>query len=106
MKNLLITLFLVVATFYLLGEIADQFFVFHSHDFDYENPLIGGLIFCGVAGLLVLLGFCIAVSLFAALMLGLGAALVGVLFVGLHLFWPILFLFLIFYVVFDNKKSA
>ncbi|XOV80583.1 MAG: hypothetical protein ACFHVJ_06435 [Aestuariibacter sp.] len=106
MKNLVISIVLVIAIFYLVGNVADWFFMFHIHDLNFVEPLIAGIVLCGVAGFLILIGFLIAVSLFGALLFGFGAVLLGALFVGVNLFWPVLLLLLLVYLISDKKRAA
>lgn len=106
MKNVIISILLVVAICYLLGDLADWVYTFHYHDLDFVEPLIGGIILCAVAAFLIMIGFLIAVSLFGALLMGFGAVLLGALFIGVNLFWPILLLILLVYLISEKKQPA
>lgn len=106
MKKIMISLLLIIAIFYILDGVADWFVMFHFHDFQFVESLFGGIIVALVAGFLIMIGFLIAVSLVSALLIGFGAALVGALFIGINLFWPLLLLLLLIYLISDNKRVA
>ncbi len=106
MKNLLLTILIVIALCYLFGELSNHWFVLNWHHLDMTDPLIDFITLCVIAGVLILVGFFIAVSIVGALAIAFAAAFFGVLFVGLSIFWPILFLILIVYLVSGNKKAA
>ena len=105
MKNFLISLLVVLAVLYFWGELSQSWYLLHLTDVEIENPLVTLLVLCALAGGLILLGVLLTVSLLGALFLGFGAAVLAVLFVGIHLFWPLLFIALILYLVFGGKKQ-
>lgn len=106
MKNFLVSVLIVCGLIYIFGEMADHWFVFQLSGVDVIDPLVNFLVICGIAGLLIFIGFVIAVSLFGAVFIGLGAAFFGVLFVGLSVFWPILFIVLLVYLFSNSRKPA
>lgn len=106
MKKILVSLLLVIGVFYFVGELSDSWFIHQLGDIDIVDPVINLVLFCFIAAMLIMLGFFIAVSLLGAVVLGLIAAIFGVVFIGLHLFWPILFIILIVYLVVDGKQQS
>ena len=107
MKNFIITILVVLGIIYLFGELSDRWFVLHLDDMHISDSIIGMVIAGCVAAGLLLMGFLLAVSLLGALFLAFAAAALGVVFVGIHLFWPLLFIGLIIYlIVGGNKETA
>lgn len=106
MKTIVIAILLLTGIFYVCGELSEHWFVFHLDGVNFVDPLVNAIVFCAVAGVLILLGFLLAVSLIGALILGLGATLFGVFFIGLSLFWPVIFVVLIIYLVAGGGKQA
>jgi len=107
MKNVIVSILAVIGAIYLFGALSESWFIMHLDDVEIIDPLIKLIVFCCVAGGLILLGFLLTVSLLGALFLGFGAAVLAVFFVGIHLFWPILFFALIVYLIIgDDKRSA
>lgn len=106
MKNVIVTILLVFGVIYLFGELSESWFILHLDDIEIVDPLIKLIVFCAVAGGLILLGFLLTVSLIGALFLGLAGAILAVIFVGIHFFWPILFIALIIYLVSGGKSQA
>ena len=106
MKNLIITILCVFGVIYLFGALSESWLIMHLDDIEIIDPLVSLLVFCCVAGGLILLGFLLTVSLLGALLLGLGGAVLAVIFVGIHFFWPLLFVALIIYLVAGDKKQT
>lgn len=107
MKNLIITILCVFGVIYLFGAVSESWFIMHLQHIDIIDPLVSLMVFSCVAGGLILLGFLLTVSLLGALLLGLGGALLAVVFIGIHFLWPLLFVALIIYlVVGGNKQTA
>ena len=106
MKNLIISILCVFGVIYLFGALSESWVVMHLHDIDIIDPLISLLVFSCVAGGLILLGFLLTVSLLGALFLGLGGAVLAVVFIGIHFLWPLLFVALIIYLVAGGTKHT
>ncbi|MCC2607895.1 hypothetical protein [Planctobacterium marinum] len=106
MKTIVIAILILMGIFFVFGELSEHWFIFHLDGAYIVDPFINAIVFCVVAGALILMGFLLAVSLIGALILGLGAALFGVFFIGLSLFWPVLFIALILYLVAGGGKQA
>ena len=106
MKNLIITILCVFGVIYLFGALSESWFVIHLNDIEIVDPLVSLLVFCCVAGGLILLGFLLTVSLLGALFLGLGGAVLAMIFIGIHFLWPLLFIALIVYLVAGGSKQT
>ncbi|MEW9799609.1 hypothetical protein [Alteromonas sp. CYL-A6] len=91
MKNLFIALLIGIILINGLGALADNIFDMHivMAD-DLLNPLESVLVMSGVAVVLVIVGFIIAISLAGALFIGLFAGMIALLAVGISAFWPLL----------------
>lgn len=77
---------------------------FTYHDFE---PISSILVLTGIVAILVVVGFVIACSIFAAIALALIAAGIGLFVAGLSVFWPaILFTLVIFILVRDKQTPA
>lgn len=106
MKTLLIALFLLVGLTLLCDEPSFGWYALHLDGLPVLTPFLEGLVYFVVAGAILLFGLFLAVSIFGALLLGVGAVLFSILFIGIHMFWPILFLLLIIYLVAGGGKQA
>lgn len=106
MKNLIITILCVFGVIYLFGALSESWFVIHLNDIEIVDPLVSLMVFCCVAGGLILLGFLLTVSLLGALFLGLGGAVLAMIFIGIHFLWPLLFIALIVYLVAGGNKQT
>lgn len=106
MKNLIVSILVVFGVIYLLGAISESWFMMHLDNIEIIDPLIKLILFFCVAGGLVLLGVLLTVSLIGAVFLGLGAAIFAVIFAGIHLLWPVLFIGLIIYLVAGGNKQT
>lgn len=106
MKTLLIAVFLLVGLTLLCDEPSFGWYALQLDGLQMVAPFMEGLVFFIVAGALLLFGLFLAVSLFGALLLGFGAVLFSVLFIGLHMLWPILFLLLVIYLVAGGGKQT
>ena len=77
---------------------------FAKHDVE---PITSIIALTGVVAILVVVGFIIAFSLFAAIAFAFIAAGIGLFVAGLSVFWPvILFTLVIFLLVRDKQTSA
>ncbi|BDX07948.1 hypothetical protein [Planctobacterium marinum] len=106
MKTLLVAVLLLVGLTLLCDEPSFGWYAVHLDGLQMFEPFLEGLIFVIIAGALLLFGLFLAVSLVGALLLGFGAVLFSVLFIGLHMFWPILFLLLVIYLVAGGGKQT
>jgi hypothetical protein len=107
-KNITLAVLIAVVLTYSLGHIATDWLDLHlslaEHDL---NPVTSILGLTGLVAVLVIVGFIIAFSLFAAIAFVLIAAAIGVFVAGLSVFWPIvLFTIVIFLLVRDRKTPA
>ena len=91
LKNLLIAILVAILLTYSLGYIAsDVFDIQLSLDDQLMTPLASMAVFAGVAVLLVIAGFIVAVSVFGVLFFVFAAIFAGILIVGISAFWPML----------------
>lgn len=107
-KNLVLAVLIAIVLTYSLGHIATDWFDLHlslaNHTIDETTSILA---FSGLAVVLVIVGFIIALSIFAAVAFVLIAVAIGVFVAGISVFWPvILFALVIFLLVRDKKSSA
>jgi hypothetical protein len=107
-KNIILAVLIAIGLTYSLGHLATQWLDLHlsiaEHDFE---PITSILVLTGIVAILVVVGFVIAFSIFAAIAFVLIAAGVGLFVAGLSVFWPvILFTLVIFLLVRDKQTPA
>jgi hypothetical protein len=107
-KNIILALLIAIVLTYSLGHLTTQWLDLHisfaEHDFE---PVTSILAATGIVAILVVVGFIIAFSVFAAIAFGLIAAGIGLFVAGLSVFWPIiLFTVVIFLLVRDKQTPA
>ena len=107
-KHLILAVLIAIVLTYSLGHLATQWLDLHLFfaDRDFE-PIISILVLTGIVAILVVVGFVIAFSIFAAIAFVLIAAGIGLFVTGLSIFWPvILFTIVIFLLVKDKQTPA
>lgn len=107
-KNIILAVLIAIVLTYSLGQLSTQWLDLHlSFDgYDFE-PITSILVVTAVVAILVVVGFIIAFSIFAAIALALFAAGIGLFVAGLSVFWPvILFTLVIFLLVRDKQTPA
>lgn len=107
-KNIVLAVLITVVLTYSFGHIATDWFDLHlslaDHDLDETTSILA---FSGLAVILVIIGFIIALSIFAAIAIAVIAVGIGVFVAGMSVFWPVvLFALVIFLLVRDKKTSA
>ena len=107
-KNIILAVLIGMVLTYSLGHLATQWFDLHfffaEHNFE---PITSILVLTGIVAILVVVGFIIAFSIFAAMAFVLMAAGIGLFVAGLSVFWPIiLFTLVIFLLVRDKQTPA
>jgi hypothetical protein len=91
LKNLLIAILVAILLTYSLGYIASDLFDIQIQlDDRIMTPLASMAVLTGVAVLLVIAGFIVAVSVFGVLFFIFSAIFAGILIVGISAFWPML----------------
>ncbi|MGS2722034.1 hypothetical protein [Paraglaciecola aestuariivivens] len=107
-KNIILAVIIVAALTYGLGHIATDWFGMHLVLTDYDLDASSSLLAVVVAvAVMVIVGFIIAFSIVAAVGFAVIAALIGIVVVGLSVFWPfILVLCCILWLVRDKKTPA
>lgn len=106
MKTLLLFLLLIFVLSKIGGGWPLDWYSIHLYQFQIVDPLVEGIVFFAIAGALIMFGFLLAISLLGALLLATGAVLFSIVFIGLHMFWPVLLLLLIIYLVAGGGKQA
>nr|WP_246261482.1 hypothetical protein [Alteromonas ponticola] len=93
---------------YCLGDVANSWWgVNIVFDDEILSPFESVLTVAALGVLFVIIGFIIAVSLIGALIIGLGAAAIALLAMGVGAFWPILLVAAAIYVLCkDNSNHA
>jgi hypothetical protein len=107
-RNIVLAVLIAIVLTYSFGHVATDWFDVHlslaDHDLDAATSVLA---FCAMAVILVVIGFMIALSIFAAIAFILIAVAIGVFIAGLSVFWPvILFAIVIFLLVRDKKTPA
>ena len=107
-KNVILAVLIAIVLTYSLGHLATQWLDLHhffaEHDFE---PITSILALTGLVVILVVVGFIIAFSIFAAIAFVLIATGIGLFVAGFSVFWPvILFTIVIFLLVRDKQTPA
>ena len=107
-KNIMLAVLIAMVLTYSLGHLVTQWLDLHisfaKHDVE---PITSIIALTGVVAVLVVVGFIIAFSLFAAIAFAIIAAGMGLFVAGLSVFWPvILFTVVIFLLVRDKQTST
>lgn len=107
-RNIILAVLIAIVLTYSLGHLATQWLDLHLSIAEYDfEPITSILALTGIVAILVVVGFIIAFSLFAAIAFALIAAGIGMFITGLSVFWPvILFTLVIFLLVRDKQTSA
>jgi hypothetical protein len=107
-RNIILAVLIAIVLTYSLGHLVlqglDLHLSFGEHDFE---PFTSIPAVTGIVATLVVVGFLIAFSLFAAIAIAIITAGIGLFVVGLSVFWPvILFALVIFLLVRDKQTHA
>lgn len=107
-RNIILAVLIAIVLTYSLGHLAIQWLDVHlsfaEHDFE---PISSILAVTGIVAILVVVGFIIAFSLFAAMAFALLCAAIGLFVVGFSMFGPVvLFTLVIFLLVRDKATPA
>ncbi|WP_293748722.1 hypothetical protein [uncultured Paraglaciecola sp.] len=107
-KNIILAVLIAIVLTYSFGHLATQWLDLHLTFAEYDvEPISSILALTGVVAILVVVGFIIAFSIFAAIAFALIAAGIGIFVAGLSVFWPIiLFTLVIFLLVKDKQTPA
>ncbi|MCW8092691.1 hypothetical protein [Alteromonas sp. ASW11-130] len=108
MKNFLVAVVVALILAYGFGDIISEWrgmnIVFGD---EILSPIESVLAITAVGVVFVIIGFVIAVSLIGAIVIGLGAAAIALLAMGVSAFWPVLLLVaLIYFLRKDNTSGA
>ncbi|WP_339720881.1 hypothetical protein [uncultured Paraglaciecola sp.] len=107
-KNIVLAVLIAIVLTYSLGHLATQWLDLHFSFAEYDfEPITSILAVTAIVAILVVVGFIIAFSIFAAIIFALIAAVIGLFVAGLSVFWPvILFTLVIFLLVRDKQTPA
>tara|TARA_R110000868_G_scaffold18084_8_gene78387 strand:- start:963 stop:1295 length:333 start_codon:yes stop_codon:yes gene_type:complete len=107
-KNIILAVLIAIVLTYSLGHLAAQWLDLHLSFAEYDfEPITSILALTALVAILVVVGFIIAFSIFAAIAFALIAAGIGLFVAGLSVFWPvILFTLVIFLLVRDKQTPA
>ncbi|BBO26216.1 hypothetical protein AltI4_06040 [Alteromonas sp. I4] len=107
MKNLIIAILIAVLLSQALGGIGEEFFDLHiMMGDDLLSGSLEWIVMAGVCVLLVVVGFVVAISVAAAVGVAIVATLIGLLFAGVSVFWPVLLIIGVVMLVGRNKNSV
>jgi hypothetical protein len=105
-KNIILAVLIAIVLTYSLGHLATQWLDLHlsfaDHDFE---PISSILVLTGIVAILVVVGFVIACSIFAAIALALIAAGIGLFVAGLSVFWPVILFTLVIFILVRDKQT-
>ena len=105
-KNIILAVLIAIVLTYSLGHIATQWLDLHlsfaDHDFE---PIASIIALTGIVAILVVVGFIIAFSLFAAIAFVLVALGIGLFVAGLSVFWPVILFTLVIFLLVRDKES-
>lgn len=106
LKNLVIAILVAILLTYSMGYIATELFDIRVQlDDHFMTPFSSMAVAAGVAILLVVVGFVIAVSVFSVLFFVFAAIISGVILVGISAFWPMLILLAVVLWLVKDKPS-
>jgi hypothetical protein len=108
LRNIILALLIAIVLTYSLGHLATQYLDLHLSFAEHTlEPITSILVLTGIVAMLVLVGFIIAFSIFAAMAFALIAVGIGLFVAGFSIFWPvILFSVVIFLLVRDKQTPA
>jgi hypothetical protein len=105
-KNIILAVLIAIVLTYSLGYLATQWLDLHlsfaDHDFE---PIASIIALTGIVAILVVVGFIIAFSLFAAIAFVLVALGIGLFVAGLSVFWPVILFTLVIFLLVRDKES-
>ena len=107
-RNIILAVLIAIVLTYSFGHLATQWLDLHLTFAEYDvEPFTSILALTAIVAVLVVVGFIIAFSIFAAIACVLIAAAIGLFVAGLSVFWPvILFTLVIFLLVKDKQAPA
>ena len=106
-KNIILAVLIAMVLTYSLSHLVNQWLDLHISFAQHDVELITSIIaLTGVVAILVVVGFIIACSLFAAIVFALITAGIGLFVVGLSVFWPIIFFTLVIFLLVRDKQTA
>lgn len=106
LRNLILAILIAIVLTSSFGHLATQWFDWNMSFADQDlDPLVGILVVTGVVVLLVVVGFIVAVSLFAAILLGIFAVCVGFFIAGLSVFWPAILVAVVIYLLVRDRRT-
>lgn len=107
MKNFILAVLIAIVLTKVLGSIASGWFDMHLVMGDeLVSSSLEWVIMAGVAVLLVIIGFVVAMSIVAALGIAAVATVGALLFAGIGIFWPVLLIIAAVMLVGRSKQSA
>ena len=105
-KNIILAVLIAIVLTYSLGHLSTQWLDFHftlaEHHFE---PFSSILALTGLVALLVVVGFVVAFSLVAVVVLTFIAGGIGLFVVGLSAFWPVILLTLVIFLLVRDKQT-
>jgi hypothetical protein len=106
-KNIILTVLIAIVLTYSLGHLANQWLDLHISFAQYDlEPMTFIIALTGVAAILVVIGFIIAFSIFAAIAFAIIAAGIGLFVAGLSVFWPVVLFTLVIFILVRDKQTA
>ncbi len=108
MKNFLIAVIIAITLAYCLGDVANDWWGINIVFADeLLSPFESALAVAAIGVVFVVIGFIIAVSVIGAIVIGLGAAAIALVAMGVGAFWPVLLIAaIIYFLCRDNTRHA
>ena len=105
-RNIILAVLIAIVLTYSLGHLATQWLDVHlsfaDHDFE---PTTSILALTGVVAILVIVGFIIAFSIFAAIAFTLVIVSICLFVAGLSVFWPAILITLVIFLLVKDKLT-
>ena len=106
-KNIILAVLIAIVLTYSPGHLATQWLDLHvsfaEHDFE---PIASILVLTGIVAIMVVMGFIVAFSIFAAIAFAIVAICIGFFVAGLSVFWPIILATLVIFLLVRDKQTV
>ncbi|MEP1552502.1 MAG: hypothetical protein ABJJ44_06610 [Paraglaciecola sp.] len=106
LKNLFLAVLIAGVLTYCFGHVVTEWFDLHLVLSDYEvEPFTSIIAATAIVALLVFIGFIVAFSVIAAMVLIFVACAIGLFVAGLGMFWPVILISIVIYLLVREKPS-
>ncbi|RDV24016.1 hypothetical protein DXV75_16280 [Alteromonas aestuariivivens] len=106
MKNFILAIVIAIVLVNVFGSVASDWWGVHFVMSDgLMSPFENLLAFSAIAVVFVIIGFIVAISVVGAIILGVAAALLSILVLGVTALWPLLLVAAVIYWLQRNKRN-